>query len=230
MNMDINTPAPAPLLRLADPDRAKLGEALQTLLAHGSILGLEAADSDLYAWCRQNFDWLKEIAALNGLSVRMEHESRLIQALPERPSLTLELSQDATIVLLALWYEYDTQVRDQGASRVTLTVEELNQLLREKLLPDFKSQPSAARMLKILRQAQRFNLIRLDCAPAFEQSRIEVLKTLPRVIQFNELAEWTKTAELHRNPLGDTIAPNEAVSGESSESGESSVAEEEEQP
>ena len=127
-------------------------------------------------------------------------------------------------MLLALWYEYDTQVRDQGASRVTLTVEELNQLLREKLLPDFKSQPSAARMLKILRQAQRFNLIRFDCAPAFEQSRIEVLKTLPRVIQFNELAEWTKTAELHRNPQGDAIAPDVDVSGEAA------VADEEEQP
>ena len=200
MSMEINTPAPPPLLRLADPDRVRLGEALQELLAHGSILGLDSGDGELYAWSRQNFDWLRETASLAGLSVRMEHESRLIQALPERPSLTLNLGQDATIVLLALWYEYDTQVRDQGASQVTLTVEQLNQLLKEKLLPDLKSQPSAGRMLKILRQAQRFNLIRFESAAPFEQSRIEVLKTLPRVIQFNEIAEWARTAELHRNP------------------------------
>ena len=57
MNIDINTPTPAPLLRLTDADRARLGEALQALLAHGSILGLESGDGDRYAWCRQNFDW-----------------------------------------------------------------------------------------------------------------------------------------------------------------------------
>jgi hypothetical protein len=200
MNNDINTPAPAPLLRLADGDRLRLGEALQALLAHGSILGLESGDGDLYAWARQNFDWLREMAALAGLSVSMEHESRLIQAVPERPALTLNLRQDVTIVLLALWYEYDTQVRDHGAAQVTLSVEQLNQLLREKLLPDLKSQPSAGRMLEILRQAQRFNLIRFESTQPFEQSRIEVLKTLPRVIQFNGLAEWTRTADLHKNP------------------------------
>jgi hypothetical protein len=200
MNIDINTPTHSPLLRLTDPDRVRLGEALQALLAHGSILGLESGDGDLYAWSRQNFDWLREAAALAGLSVSMEHESRLIQAVPEHPALTLKLRQDVTIVLLALWHEYDTQVRDQGAAQVTLSVEELNQLLKEKLLPDLKSQPSAGRMLEILRQVQRFNLIRFESAQPFEQSRIEVLKTLPRVIQFNEIAEWTRTAELHKNP------------------------------
>ena len=200
MNTDINTPAPPALVRLADPDRARLGEALTALLAHGSILGLDSGDGDLYVWCRQNFDWVRETAALAGLSVRMEHESRLIQAIPELPALTINLRQDATIVLLALWYEFDTQIRDQGAAQVTLSVEQLNQLLKEKLLPDLKSQPSAGRMREILRQAERFNLIRFELAQPFENSRIEVLKTLPRVIQFNEIAEWTRTAELHRDP------------------------------
>ncbi|HOW64770.1 MAG TPA: DUF4194 domain-containing protein [Candidatus Paceibacterota bacterium] len=200
MNSDINPPTPAPLLRLTDSDRVCLGEALQALLAHGSILGLESGDGVLYAWSRQNFDWLREMAALIGLAVSMEHESRLIQAVPERPALTLNLRQDVTIVLLALWYEYDTQVRDHGAAQVTMTVEQLNQLLKEKLLPDLKSQPSAGRMLEILRQAQRFNLIRFEPTQPFQQSRIEVLKTLPRVIQFNEIAEWTRTADLHKNP------------------------------
>lgn len=200
MNIEINKPAATRLLNLTDGDRARLAEALQALLAHGSILGLESGDAHLYAWSRQNFDWLREVAALAGLSVSMEHESRLIQAVPERPALTLSLRQDVTVVLLALWYEYDTQIRDHGAAQVLLSVEQLNQLLKEKLLPDLKSQPSAGRMLEILRQAQRFNLIRIEVAQPFEQSRIEVLKTLPRVIQFNEIAEWTRTAELHKNP------------------------------
>jgi GTPase SAR1 family protein len=83
-----------------------------------------------------------------------------------------------------------------------LTVEQLNQLLKEKLLPDLKSQPSSGRMLEILRQAHRFNIIRLEVAQPFEQSRLEVLKTLPRVIQFNEITEWVRTAELHKHPEG----------------------------
>jgi Domain of unknown function (DUF4194) len=200
MSIDLNTSTPATLFHIANPDRARLGEALQALLAHGSILGLDSGDGDLYAWCRQNFDWVRETASLAGLTVRMEHESRLIQAVPEHSVLTLNLRQDATIVLLALWYEYDTQIRDQGAGQVMLSIEQLNQLLKEKLLPDLKSQPSSGRMQEILRQAQRFNLIRFETATPFEQSRIEVLKTLPRVIQFNEIAEWTRVAELHKNP------------------------------
>jgi hypothetical protein len=209
MNIEINKAAVPPLLNLTDGDRVRLGEALQALLAHGSILGLESGDADLYAWSRQNFDRLREIAALAGLSVSMEHESRLIQAVPERPALTLSLRQDVTIVLLALWYEYDTQIRDHGVAQVMLSVEQLNQLLKEKLLPDLKSQPSAGRMLEILRQAQRFNLIRFDVVQPFEQSRIEILKTLPRVIQFNEIAEWTRTAELHKNPQATLISAGE---------------------
>jgi len=214
MNADLNNPAPAALLQLAEADRSRLGEALQELLARGSIFGLESADGELYAWCRQNFHWLREVAALCGLAVGMEHESRLIQAVPQQAKLTLRLRQDATTVLLALWYEYDTQVRDHGMSQVRLTVEQLNQLLKEKLLPDLKSQPSPARMVEILRQAQRFNLIRLDPAEPFEQSQIEVLKTLPRVIQSNDLAEWTKTADLHKNPRSVSDVESEAAAGD----------------
>jgi hypothetical protein len=50
----------------------------------------------------------------------------------------------------------------------------------------------------------------------FEQSQIEILKTLPRVIQFNEIAEWTKTAELHKNPQT-ALAESEEVGGEGEE-------------
>ena len=68
------------------------------------------------------------------------------------------------------------------------------------------------RYAAVLRQAQRFNLIRFESTQPFEQSRIEVLKTLPRVIQFNELAEWTRTADLHKNPQPALSEPGETVS------------------
>jgi hypothetical protein len=54
------TPSPASLLPLNDTDRARLSEALQELLAHGSILGLDPGRGELYDWCRQNHDWLRE--------------------------------------------------------------------------------------------------------------------------------------------------------------------------
>ena len=197
MTTELDIPV-ALLARLTDPDRVRLGEALQTLLVRGSILGLEPGQGEVYAWCRQNLEWMREVAALAGLQVYNEHESRLIQAIPQRPALTLRLRQDATLVLLALWYEYDTQVRDQGATDVKLTVEQLNQLLKEKLLPELKEPPSRGRLLEILRQAQRFNLIHFDTADPFEQTPIEILPTLKRVIPFQDLADWTRTAELHQ--------------------------------
>ena len=206
MTPDINSTPNASLLPLNDGDRSRLGEALRELLAHGSILGLEPGKADLYDWCRLNPDWLREMAALIGLAVFTEHESRLVQAVPQSSSLTLNLRQDATLVLLALWYELDTQVRDHGATEVRLTVEELNQLLKEKLLPELKSQPSAGRMREILVQARRFNLVRVDFTEPFETSRIEVLPTLKKVIQFNGIEDWNKTAELHRDPAATEVA------------------------
>jgi len=208
------TGATSLLAQLADADRIHLGEAMQTLLARGSILGLEHGQGELYDWCRQNFDWLREMMAFTGFQISNEHESRLIQATPQKASLTLRLRQDATVVLLALWYEFDTQVRDHGATVVSLTVEQLNQLLHEKLLPDLKEPPSATRLLEILRQAHRFNLVNLEIVEPFGQSQIEVLPTLRRVIPFQDLADWVKTAELHKSPTtsdsADADNPEEA--------------------
>jgi len=213
MTLDPTTSSPASLLPLNATDRARLSEALQELLAHGSILGLDPGQRELYDWCRQNPDWLREAALLIGLTVYTEHESRLVQAIPQKPSLTLNLKQDATLVLLALWYEFDTQVRDHGATEVRLTIEQLNQLLREKLLPDLKSQPSAGRMREILSQARRFNLVRVDFDESFEKSGIEVLPTLKKVIQFNGIEDWNKTVELHSNPVGAEASENSPEEG-----------------
>ncbi len=186
--------APEPLLRLQDQDRARLAEALQELLAHGSLLGLESGQSALYNWCRQNFEWLRETAALAGLDVALLHEERMVQAIPRVSSMVLHLRQDATLIWLALWYAGDVRWRDEGETQAFLTIAELNALLKDQLLPDAVGQISRGRLREILRQAARFNLIKFQLAEPFEDSGIEVLPAIRRVVPFRELAEWTEVA------------------------------------
>lgn len=189
-----DTPTPEPLLRLAEADRARLAEALQELLAHGSILGLESGQIGLYTWCRQNFEWLRETAALSGLDVALLHEERMVQAIPRVSAMTLRLRQDATLVWLALWYAADVRWRDEGETQAFLTIADLNALLKDQLLPDAVGQISRGRLREILRQAARFNLIHFQSAEPFEDSGIEVLPAIRRVVPFRELAEWTESA------------------------------------
>ena len=220
---DAHTRSGSSLLgRLPDNDRTRLTEVLQALLSRGSILGSEPGSQDLYTWARLNWEWLKEMAGLTGLSVHNDHESRLIQAIPVRSSMTLRLRQDATIVLLALWYEYDTQVRDHGATRVWCTIEQLNSLLRDKLLPDLREPPSRGRLQEILRMGERFNLLRVHSEEELERTRIEILPTLKRVIPFQDLADWGRTASLHQSPPGTAPTPEPAAETQDAEPEEAS--------
>ncbi len=196
--------APEPLLRLQDQDRARLAEALQELLAHGSLLGLESGQSALYNWCRQNFEWLRETAALAGLDVALLHEERMVQAIPRVGSMVLHLRQDATLIWLALWYAGDVRWRDEGETQAFLTVAELNALLKDQLLPDAVGQISRGRLREILRQAARFNLVRFQPAEPFEDSGIEVLPAIRRVVPFRELAEWTESVSAFKR--GEVVA------------------------
>jgi hypothetical protein len=182
------------LISLPEGERARLGEALQELLATGSITGLENSKSALYHWCRQYFEWVKEAAALVGLEVLIVHEERLIQAIPTSGALRLKLPKDATLIWLALWYAGDVRWRDEGQDQAFLSVAELNGLIQDQLIPDAIGVFPRGRMREILRQAARFNLIRFDPAEPFEESGIEVLPAIRRVVPFRELADWTAAA------------------------------------
>lgn len=186
------------LLSLSESDRERLSEVLQELLAGGSINGLEPSRTALYHWARQHDDWVKELAALNGLEVAVHHEERLIQAVPRVSSLRLRLTQDATLVWLALWFAGDVRWRDEGADQAFLSVAELGDLLRDQLLPDVSGQIPKGRLREILRQAARLNLIKLTSAEAFEDTGIEVLPAIRRVLPFKELAAWQETAAQFR--------------------------------
>jgi Domain of unknown function (DUF4194) len=184
------------LARLQPQDRERLGEAIRRLMAHGSILGLEPSQTDLYHWCYQNRPWLDEFANLLDLKLHWEHQDRTVQAVPESSAFLLRLKLDATLVLLTLWYEFDTAIRDRGETPpVRLTAQQLNDSLAAKFEPLKKFQPSPTRLREILALAQRKNLLRFTPDAALERSVIEVFPTLKRVIPFQSIEEWNKNAE-----------------------------------
>lgn len=204
------------LSRLPEQDQNRLGEALRRLLSHGSILGLEPGETELYHWCHGNRDWIEEIAALLDLRLFWEHESRIVQAIPQTRSFLLHLKLDASLVLMTLWYEYDTAVRDRGETPpVRLTVEQLNDSLRAKFEPLRKNMPGETRLREILTLGQRKNLLRLQSHPEFVKSGIDILPTLRRIIPFQDIAAWTAQAD--RYLASATAVPDEPTDEEEQE-------------
>jgi hypothetical protein len=208
------TDAPAGLLSLPESERDRLGEALQILLASGSINGIDPNRTALYHWCRQHIDWLKEIAALVGLDVAILHEERLVQAFPRTASLRLRLKQEATLVWLALWYAGDMRWRDEGQDQAFLSVAELNDLLQDQLLPDSIGPIPKGNLRDILRMAARYNLIRFEPAEPFEESGIEVLPAIRRIIPFRDLAAWRETARTFQRQTDPSVEEDILDSGE----------------
>jgi hypothetical protein len=203
------------LLRLQPHDRERLGEALRRLMASGSILGLEPAQTDLYHWCYQNRPWLEEMAALLDLKLHWEHQDRTVQAVPQSAVFLQRLKLDATLVLLTLWYEFDAAVRDRGETPpVRLTAQQLNDSLAAKFEPLKKFQPSPTRLREILSLAQRKNLLRYTMDPAPERSVIEIFPTLKRIIPFQNIDEWNKNAERYLAAVADQNAYSEALPDE----------------
>ena len=213
-------PSQGLLARLSENDRQRLGEALRRLLAQGSILGHEPASTDLYHWSHQNRDWLDELAGLFDLKLHWDHQDRVVQAVPQSAAFLLKVNLRTTLVLLTLWYEFDTAVRDRGETPpIRLTAQQLNDSLTAKFEPLKKHLPSAAQLRDILALAQRKNLVRYEPDPAFEQTRIEVLPTLKRVIPFQDLAEWNRHAEryLAGTELADPVSGDIAEPSETDE-------------
>ena len=205
------------LARLPQHDRERLGEAVRRLMAHGSILGLEPSQTDIYHWCYQNRPWVDECAGLLDLKLHWEHQDRTVQAVPQSPAFLLRLKLDATLVLLTLWYEFDTAIRDRGETPpVRLTAQQLNDSLAAKFEPLKKFQPSPTRLREILSLAQRKNLLRFTPDAALERSVIEIFSTLKRVIPFQNIEEWNKNAWRYLAAAGEAGAES-AVLPEDSE-------------
>src|SRR4051812_21033981 len=117
----------APLLgkflpELPDADRELLRATVSELFSRQAILRDLPGDRELYDWGRAHFTWVREIASLVGFEVVLNEDDQMIYALPgERPTLR-RLRAEWTLVLLSLWYDFDVQLRAEGAP-VVFTVE-----------------------------------------------------------------------------------------------------------
>lgn len=178
--------------QLDEDDRERLREASHRLLSHGSILREE--HRDLHDWCQNRISLVEEWGAILGLKIVWLREERIIVALPEAPGLLRRLRLDETVVTLALWYDFHSEVSERGAgtSEVEFSVRDFNDRLASKFT-NLKL-PSESRMREILRLLDRKNLVRLTGAEDLSSAQLRVLPTIRFVIPFQGIEEWTRLA------------------------------------
>jgi Domain of unknown function (DUF4194) len=179
----------------SESEHELLCEAIQRLLVHGAILRED--HRDLYESCRvqRSNGKLDELARLVGLKLHWEHDHRLILAVPQSLGLLRRFRQDESLVALALWYDFDRAVKEDGKTPddVQFKVRDFNESLGTK----FKDLilPKPTRMREILQLFERKSLVRLtDTAGAggFAETMIRVLPTVRFVIPFPDLEEWQR--------------------------------------
>jgi hypothetical protein len=214
---------------LRDRDRQMLQDVAHRLLAHGSLLRARGAERPLYDWSVEHQPWLEEWAALLGLKIIIQRDERLIMAIPEVPSLTRKLKRDETLVALALWYDFDVEVRENGAHDVYFNLREFNEEFQNKF-PSM--QPlSQSRMKEILRRFTRFNLIEMDWEEEFTDSVIQILPTLRFAIPFPGIEQWVKAASAFQADIestNPTLDEDANVDDDDTESDETPIATSEE--
>jgi len=168
---------------LSDSDRENLQAAVSELFHRQAILRELPGDRELFDWARQRFSWVREICRLIGFEVILNEDEQLIHALPGERATLRKLRTEWTLVLLGLWYDYDVQLRAEGAP-VIITVEAFNESLKTKL---GDRQPPISTLKEILRFFASRKLVRMEYEDDFHRSKIEVLPTIRFVLPFGEL-------------------------------------------
>lgn len=176
---------------LSDVDRENLQAAVSELFNHQAILRDLPGERDLYDWARLHFTWIKEVSALIGFETILNEDDQLIYSLPGERSTLRRLRVEWTLVLLALWYDYDVQLRAEG-SPVIFTVEALNESLKTKL---GERMPTLTALKDILAFFASRKLVRVEHTDDPARSKIEVLPTIRFVLPFGELEKVSQTLE-----------------------------------
>lgn len=180
--------APAPnaatlLPALTDSDREQLQSVVTELFQRQAILRDLPGEADLYDWARLRFPWVKELCGLIGFEPILNEDEQLIYALPRERETLRRLRTEWTLVLLALWYDYDRQLR-AGGSPVIIAVDAFNESLKDKL---GDRQPSPSSLREILAFFASRKLVRMAYEDDFHRSKIEVLPTIRFVLPFGDI-------------------------------------------
>lgn len=197
--MDATATAPSGLINqtLNQRDKQMLRDVSHRLLAHGSLMRRRSSEKNLYDWASEHQEWVEEWASLLGVKIIIQRDERMIMAIPEFASMTRRLRRDETLLALALWYDYDIEVRENGAHDVFFSIREFNEALNSKF-PAIQAL-SASRLKEILRSFARFNLVEIDWQEEFSDSVIQILPTLRFAIPFPDIEEWLKIADTYRD-------------------------------
>lgn len=179
------------LPEISDSDRENLQAAVSELFHRQAILRELPGDRELYDWAYLRFSWVREICRLIGFEVILNEDDQLIHALPGERATLRKLRTEWTLVLLSLWYDYDVQLRAEGAP-VIFTIERFNESLKTKL---GDRQPSPTTLKEILRFFAARKLVRMDYEDDFHRSTIEVLPTIRCVLPFGELEKVSNALE-----------------------------------
>jgi len=179
------------LPELSDSDHDALQSAVSELFQRQAIVRDLPGDKELYDWARLHFPWVKEVAALIGFQVVINEDDQMIYALPGEKNTLRRLRAEWTLVLLALWYDYDVQVRTDGPP-VHFSVEAFNESLRTKL---GDRMPTISALKEMLAFFAARKLVRMEYADDFHRSTLEVLPTIRFVLPFGELEKVAATLD-----------------------------------
>ena len=179
------------LPEMSDVDRENLRAAVSELFNHQAILKELPGDRDLYEWTRLHFTWAKEVASLVGFEIVLNEDDQLIYAIPGERTTLRRLRTEWTLVLLALWYDYDVRLRAEGAP-VEFSVEALNESLKTKL---GDRMPTVSALKDILSFFSSRKLVRVEYEDDPSRSKIEVLPTIRFALPFGDLEKLSQTLE-----------------------------------
>lgn len=183
--------------------RQPLRDALSELLRHGVILGDEGSGRDLYRLVRDQFpDEIAEYFAPLGLRIVTLLDPPLIQAqpIPEECDLVAQFTQQETLLALVLWRIYDEGLITGRSKTILISANDLWQKWR--VIFDNIHPPSMSAVKDSLARLRRKRLVRYTDAQDPAQpgdATIEILPTLPRVVDFSGLEEWHARAVAFQN-------------------------------
>ncbi|MDR1009750.1 MAG: DUF4194 domain-containing protein [Opitutaceae bacterium] len=184
---------------IPEADRDSLSDVLCELLSSGAILGGSGRNQERYQTTRIYQAQIAEYFAPLNLELFEEQDSPVFILRPASGECALlaHFTKDETLLLLALWrMNYDVRM-SQITRVVVVSVKEIFGKLRIYFKNIEPPAPTALEgMLAKLRSRRLVSLRNSESGTFDDETQVEILPTLPRVIPFDDLAAWDTRCEL----------------------------------